>query len=95
LSLSSILFSFQLAVQHCPALAAFVQPFELLAHPGDLAVQAPHVAVGVRELDTRLTQTTLHVVYPEAQRGDLDHLAWVRLFVELRRICAKCRGKGG
>jgi hypothetical protein len=49
----------------------------------------------VRELDPRLTKTTLHIALPEAQRSDLDHLAWVRLVAELRRIGAKCRSKGG
>jgi hypothetical protein len=93
--LSSILFSFQLAVQHGPALLQLHEPLELLAHARYLAIQSPDVAFGPRELASRFLQTTPQVRYPEAQRCDLDHLAWVRLFVELRRTRAKCRSKGG
>jgi hypothetical protein len=89
--LSSILFSFQLAVEHRPALAPLHEPLELLAHPRDLTIQAPDVAFSPRELLSRVLETTPQVLFPEAQRDDLDHLAWVRLFVELRRIRAKCR----
>jgi hypothetical protein len=95
LSLSSILFSFQFAAQDRPALAPFHELFELFAHARDLAVQPTDVAISLRELRPRFTQTTLHVPFPKAQPGDLDHLAWVRLVVELKRIGAKGRNKGG
>jgi len=93
LSLSSILFSLQLAaVQDGPALASFHELIEVLDHPRDLAIQPPDIAFGARELLPRVTQTPPQVLYPEVARCDLDHLAWVRLFVELRRISAKGRG---
>jgi hypothetical protein len=82
-------------VQHRPALARFHEPLEFLGHARDLAVQPSDVAYGSRELYPRLTQTSPQVLYPEVPRCDLDHLAWVRLLVELRRIGAKCRGNGG
>jgi hypothetical protein len=82
-------------VQHCPALAHLHEPLELLAHALDLAIQPSDVAYGSRELDPRFTQTAPQVLYLEVPCCDLDHLAWVRLFVELRRIGAKCRGEGG
>ena len=82
-------------MQHCPALAHLHEPLELLTHPRDLAIQTSDVACGPRELYPRFTQTTPQVLYLEVPRCDLDDLAWVRLFVELRRIGAKCRSKGG
>jgi hypothetical protein len=82
-------------VQHCPALTHFHELLELLAHARDLAIQPSDVSCGSRELYPRLTQTAPQVLYPEVPRCDLDHLAWVRLLVELRRIGAKCRSKGG
>jgi hypothetical protein len=93
--LSSILFSFQLAVQHGPALLTLHEPLELFSHARDLTIQPSDVAFSPRELTSRFIQTTPQVRYPEAQRCDLDHLAWVRLIVELRRTRAKCRSKGG
>ncbi len=82
-------------MQDGPALAPLHELIEVLDHPRDLAIQPPDVTFGARELLSRATQTSPQVLYPEVPRSDLDDLAWVRLFVELRRIDAKCRGKGG
>ena len=82
-------------MQHCPALAHLHEPLELLTHPRDLAIEPSDVACGPRELYPRFTQTAPQVLYPEVPRCDLDDLAWVRLLIELRRIGAKCRSKGG